>query len=148
MNVQLSGSDRAAPGTRSDPDSTPEAGSRVDAPAQSAAAASPASGTYAPTPPPGAANRGGVEAPTRVRPGAALPRGTSAPRRWDGPPAHRRGAERSRPDQPRGRASGREPLPPDPGEPGYSAHIAELSARFGNLKRAFAYAQWQHRGRP
>jgi hypothetical protein len=35
--------------------------------------------------------------------------------------------------------------PPEPGEPGYMAWIAELSARLGSLGRAFAYAVWWQR---
>jgi hypothetical protein len=34
---------------------------------------------------------------------------------------------------------------PEPGQPGYMAWIAELSARLGSLKRAFAYTTWQNR---
>lgn len=172
MNVQTPGSGPVAPGSASGPGST-SGGSRAQASAMGMGDASPpdqtpeagerepsapstvgnrdlrhdpASGSYAPTPPPGDHGRGGVEAPTRVSDTVGTPPTDSTPpsvARWGSAPPPPRATERSRPDGKhpgRGVATaGREPLP---GEPGYMAWIAELSARPGwTLPKAFAYAK-------
>lgn len=131
------------------PDPTPEAGEREPAVFSTVGSRDrrhdPASGSYAPTPPPGDQGRGGVEAPTRGSETAGPPPTDStlpSVARELGPPGSR-AAERSRPGKQRSgsttSAPGREPRP----------HPRDLPPRTPEQREreeAAAYEAWLAQG--